>query len=204
VLRERTRSGYVPDHEPRRVRGASPRTHQWLPLGRADKKRNGPHQSRQGDAVLTADSENGRADEEKEAPAHERSDRHDLSQQRPIGRPQVARQEQRGRQRTRRDGKPQAESTAREGCGGRGVGAAGLRRYVYRTAVAAPGNTRVNCAYSMWHAAPEAGLAWAAETPPVRRVDQPHDVAAAILRVATNGFVTGTVLDVSGGATLAR
>jgi NAD(P)-dependent dehydrogenase (short-subunit alcohol dehydrogenase family) len=39
---------------------------------------------------------------------------------------------------------------------------------------------------------------------PVGRIGQPEDVAEAILYLAANGFVTGTVLDVSGGLTLAR
>jgi NAD(P)-dependent dehydrogenase (short-subunit alcohol dehydrogenase family) len=39
---------------------------------------------------------------------------------------------------------------------------------------------------------------------PVGRIGQPGDVAEAILYLAANGFVTGTVLDVSGGLTLAR
>jgi NAD(P)-dependent dehydrogenase (short-subunit alcohol dehydrogenase family) len=43
-----------------------------------------------------------------------------------------------------------------------------------------------------------------AKTLPVGRVGKPEDVAAAIVAVATNGFITGTVVDVSGGAMLAR
>ncbi len=43
-----------------------------------------------------------------------------------------------------------------------------------------------------------------AASSPVGRVGQPDDVAGAILYLAGNGFVTGTVLDVSGGLTLAR
>jgi len=39
---------------------------------------------------------------------------------------------------------------------------------------------------------------------PVRRVGKPEDVAAAIVMAATNGFITGTIVDVSGGGTLAR
>jgi NAD(P)-dependent dehydrogenase (short-subunit alcohol dehydrogenase family) len=39
---------------------------------------------------------------------------------------------------------------------------------------------------------------------PAGRIGHPDDVAAAILYLAANGFVTGTVLDVSGGLTLAR
>jgi NAD(P)-dependent dehydrogenase (short-subunit alcohol dehydrogenase family) len=39
---------------------------------------------------------------------------------------------------------------------------------------------------------------------PVKRVGSPDDVAAAIFMIANNGFITGTVVDVSGGATLAR
>lgn len=43
-----------------------------------------------------------------------------------------------------------------------------------------------------------------AKTLPVKRVGKPEDVAAAIVMAATNGFMTGTVIDVSGGGTLAR
>jgi NAD(P)-dependent dehydrogenase (short-subunit alcohol dehydrogenase family) len=39
---------------------------------------------------------------------------------------------------------------------------------------------------------------------PVGRVGRAQDVADAVLYLAGNGFVTGTVLDVSGGLTLAR
>ena len=39
---------------------------------------------------------------------------------------------------------------------------------------------------------------------PVGRVGRPDDVAAAIAMVATNGFMTGTVIEVAGGAQLAR
>jgi NAD(P)-dependent dehydrogenase (short-subunit alcohol dehydrogenase family) len=44
----------------------------------------------------------------------------------------------------------------------------------------------------------------AAAASPVGRVGHPDDVAAAILYLAGNSFITGTVLDVSGGLTLAR
>ena|GEM_PF-1821373 len=40
-------------------------------------------------------------------------------------------------------------------------------------------------------------------TTPAGRVGRPEDVAAAIVSLATNGFITGVVLDVQGGATLA-
>jgi NAD(P)-dependent dehydrogenase (short-subunit alcohol dehydrogenase family) len=43
-----------------------------------------------------------------------------------------------------------------------------------------------------------------AATSPVGRVGHPDDVAGAILYLAGNTFITGTVLDVSGGLTLAR
>ena len=43
-----------------------------------------------------------------------------------------------------------------------------------------------------------------AASSPVGRVGHPDDVAGAICYLAGNGFVTGTVLDVSGGMTLAR
>lgn len=39
---------------------------------------------------------------------------------------------------------------------------------------------------------------------PVGRVGQPRDIAEAVLFLAGNGFTTGVVLDVNGGATLAR
>jgi len=39
---------------------------------------------------------------------------------------------------------------------------------------------------------------------PVKRVGKPDDVAAAVFMIANNGFITGTIVDVSGGATLAR
>ena len=37
---------------------------------------------------------------------------------------------------------------------------------------------------------------------PVGRVGEPRDVAAAIMYLASAGFVTGTVLECSGGANL--
>jgi NAD(P)-dependent dehydrogenase (short-subunit alcohol dehydrogenase family) len=43
-----------------------------------------------------------------------------------------------------------------------------------------------------------------AASSPVGRVGHPDDVAAALVYLAGNTFVTGTVLDVSGGLTLAR
>ena len=47
-------------------------------------------------------------------------------------------------------------------------------------------------------------FAQAAQTLPVKRVGTADDVAAAIVMLATNGFITGTIVDVSGGGTLAR
>jgi NAD(P)-dependent dehydrogenase (short-subunit alcohol dehydrogenase family) len=47
-------------------------------------------------------------------------------------------------------------------------------------------------------------FAQTSQTLPVKRVGQPEDVAKAIVMVATNGFITGSVIDVSGGGTLAR
>jgi NAD(P)-dependent dehydrogenase (short-subunit alcohol dehydrogenase family) len=59
-----------------------------------------------------------------------------------------------------------------------------------------------------WDAAPTAlkdgAFAQAATSLPVRRVGRPEDVAAAIAMVATNGFMTGTVIAVDGGAPLVR
>ena len=47
-------------------------------------------------------------------------------------------------------------------------------------------------------------FAQTAQTLPVRRVGNPDDVAAAIVMAASNGFISGAVIDVSGGGTLAR
>jgi NAD(P)-dependent dehydrogenase (short-subunit alcohol dehydrogenase family) len=44
----------------------------------------------------------------------------------------------------------------------------------------------------------------AAESLPVRRVGNPSDVASVIVMLAENSFVTGTVVEVDGGAHLAR
>jgi NAD(P)-dependent dehydrogenase (short-subunit alcohol dehydrogenase family) len=59
-----------------------------------------------------------------------------------------------------------------------------------------------------WDAMPaeqkQAYFEHAAGSLPVRRVGQPDDIAAAIVMMARNSFITGTVLDASGGATLAR
>ena len=59
-----------------------------------------------------------------------------------------------------------------------------------------------------WNAVPaefkDAIFTQAERSLPVKRVGKPEDVASAIVMVATNGFMTGTVIDVSGGATLAR
>ncbi len=59
-----------------------------------------------------------------------------------------------------------------------------------------------------WDAAPKefkaAIFSQAVESLPVKRVGAPEDVASAIYLAATNAFMTGTVIDVSGGATLAR
>jgi NAD(P)-dependent dehydrogenase (short-subunit alcohol dehydrogenase family) len=44
----------------------------------------------------------------------------------------------------------------------------------------------------------------AAASLPVRRVGSPSDVASAIVMVAENAFITGTVVEVDGGAHLAR
>jgi NAD(P)-dependent dehydrogenase (short-subunit alcohol dehydrogenase family) len=42
-----------------------------------------------------------------------------------------------------------------------------------------------------------------AATTPVGRVGHPADIARAIHSLATNGFITGVVLDTTGGANLA-
>lgn len=59
-----------------------------------------------------------------------------------------------------------------------------------------------------WDAMPaerkQAHFQQAASSLPVGRVGQPDEVASAIVMIACNGFITGTVLDVAGGATLAR
>jgi NAD(P)-dependent dehydrogenase (short-subunit alcohol dehydrogenase family) len=59
-----------------------------------------------------------------------------------------------------------------------------------------------------WDGAPAAlkdgAFAQAAAALPVRRVGQPEDVAAAIAMIATNGFMTGTIVAVDGGAPLVR
>jgi NAD(P)-dependent dehydrogenase (short-subunit alcohol dehydrogenase family) len=44
----------------------------------------------------------------------------------------------------------------------------------------------------------------AAQSLPVRRVGKPADVAAAIVMLAESAFITGTVIEVDGGAHLAR
>jgi NAD(P)-dependent dehydrogenase (short-subunit alcohol dehydrogenase family) len=58
-----------------------------------------------------------------------------------------------------------------------------------------------------WHPLPDADRAAffeaTAGTTPVGRIGRPHDVAEAVLFLAGNGFTTGVVLDVNGGATLA-
>jgi NAD(P)-dependent dehydrogenase (short-subunit alcohol dehydrogenase family) len=48
----------------------------------------------------------------------------------------------------------------------------------------------------------DAMFARAAQTLPVGRVGTPADVAAAIVMAANNGFITGTVIEVDGGAHL--
>lgn len=58
--------------------------------------------------------------------------------------------------------------------------------------------TRVPAAFK------EAVFTRATQSLPVKRVGTADDVASAIVMVACNGFMTGTVVDVSGGATLAR
>jgi NAD(P)-dependent dehydrogenase (short-subunit alcohol dehydrogenase family) len=47
-------------------------------------------------------------------------------------------------------------------------------------------------------------LRQASESLPVRRVGQPEDVARAIALVVDNTFMTGTILEVDGGAHLGR
>jgi len=58
-----------------------------------------------------------------------------------------------------------------------------------------------------WDALPteqrEAVFAGFAAALPVRRIGEAEEIAAAIVALATNGFVTGTVLDVAGGGQLA-
>ncbi|MGH3167484.1 MAG: SDR family oxidoreductase [Trebonia sp.] len=58
-----------------------------------------------------------------------------------------------------------------------------------------------------WHAMPEPQRSeffrGTASVTPVRRIGNPDDVAHALLYLAGAGFVTGTVLECTGGATLA-
>ena len=57
-----------------------------------------------------------------------------------------------------------------------------------------------------WHAVPEdqrrAYFESVAAVTPVRRVGKPDDVAEAIVYLAGAGFVTGTVLECTGGSNL--
>ena len=59
-----------------------------------------------------------------------------------------------------------------------------------------------------WDAVPkafkESVFSQTAQNLPVRRVGKPDDVAAAIVMVATNGFITGEVIGVTGGGSLVR
>ena len=59
-----------------------------------------------------------------------------------------------------------------------------------------------------WDAMPQAAkqqfMEHAAESLPVGRVGRPEDVAEAIVMLANNGFITGTVVEVDGGGHLAR
>lgn len=58
-----------------------------------------------------------------------------------------------------------------------------------------------------WHALPEeqrqAMFDGYAAILPLGRIGRPEDVARAVVSVATNGYITGTVLEVAGGAQLA-
>lgn len=59
--------------------------------------------------------------------------------------------------------------------------------------------------WNAWPTAARAELfATTAQRLPVARVGQPDEIAAAIMLIITNGFVTGQVLVVDGGASLAR
>lgn len=59
-----------------------------------------------------------------------------------------------------------------------------------------------------WNAIPteqrDALFAQAATSNPVGRIGRPDDVAEAVFLAATNGFMTGTVLECNGGSSLAR
>ena len=59
-----------------------------------------------------------------------------------------------------------------------------------------------------WDAMPKAAkkqfMDQAAQSLPVARVGRPEDVAEAIVMLAGNGFITGTVIEVDGGGYLAR
>jgi NAD(P)-dependent dehydrogenase (short-subunit alcohol dehydrogenase family) len=56
----------------------------------------------------------------------------------------------------------------------------------------------------MPQAAKQQFMEYAAKSLPVARVGRPEDVAAVIVMLAGNGFITGTVIEVDGGGHLAR
>lgn len=69
-----------------------------------------------------------------------------------------------------------------------------------RVNVVSPGLTDTEAYAAMAPEARDAMLAKAAATLPVRRAGRPQDLAAGYLFVIDNPFVTGTVIDIDGGA----
>ncbi len=73
-----------------------------------------------------------------------------------------------------------------------------------RVNTVSPGLTATEAYAWMDEAARDGMFADAAAKLPARRIGQPEDVARVILLAASNPFMTGTTLDVDGGAHLAR
>lgn len=72
-----------------------------------------------------------------------------------------------------------------------------------RVNVISPGMTRDTGAYlGMPDQAREEMFAAVAESLPVKRVGRPADIASVAIELMSNGFITGTVIDVDGGGLL--
>lgn len=71
-----------------------------------------------------------------------------------------------------------------------------------RVNAVSPGLTATSAYDGMPAEARDGMFAQAAASLPARRVGQPEDLAGAIFAIATNPFITGTVLEVDGGAGL--